>query len=497
MRKLNITAKIWLSIGVFVLGFVFSTILGQIAGIETERDLSAASDALFPAAQASQEAESAFSRAVKGFSDAVVTQDASGLERAAQDGQTAMASLNLVAGIGALPAERVSETKKLVSELMQFLADARNTYGPIVANPASMGPEAQVRIRDLAARTDAVKRNLQRSKEQFSLDLREQLSGARAASAHQRWLALSVFGITLVIASAIVSLTVRRAITGPILRVIHGVQSSADLAAGASDQMAQSGQTVARGAHEQAACIQETSASLQEISTTTRQNSDRATHADGLMTQARETVHNAMQAMDKMSDSMKEISTSSREVASVLKSLDEISFNTNILALNAAVEAARAGEAGAGFSVVADEVRSLARRAAEAARHSGEIIEKTIGHVARGVEYVTLAHSAFRQVSDTIAAGSEVVSQIAASSEQQARGVTIIGQALSRMENVTQSNAANAQQTAQSAAAVTAQVQTTRKHLNELVDVVGLRLRTEAGDSFSGGNGYRAAKTRA
>ena len=96
---------------------------------------------------------------------------------------------------------------------------------------------------------------------------------------------------------------------------------------------------------------------------------------------------------------MNAISSSSREVAGVLKSLDEIAFNTNILALNAAVEAARAGEAGASFSVVADEVRSLAKRAAEAAKHSADIVDKTIGDVANGVQYVALAHESFQEVS--------------------------------------------------------------------------------------------------
>jgi methyl-accepting chemotaxis protein len=139
------------------------------------------------------------------------------------------------------------------------------------------------------------------------------------------------------------------------------------------------------------------------------------------------------------------------------------------------VEAARAGEAGAGFSVVADEVRSLARRAADAARHSAEIVDKTIADVANGVQYVTLAHDAFQEVSKRIEQGSQVVSEIAAGSETQTRGIQTIGQAISRLEKVTQNNAANAQQTAESANAMTSQVERTRYHLEELVSVVGMK----------------------
>src|SRR5947208_2349505 len=105
MNRLNITAKIWLSVGVFILGYVSSTVLIQIQGGEARRSLRSASAALFPAAQRGQEAESAFQRMLKGFGDAVITQDASGLDRAAADGQQAVAALKAVAAVAGLSAE--------------------------------------------------------------------------------------------------------------------------------------------------------------------------------------------------------------------------------------------------------------------------------------------------------------------------------------------------------------------------------------------------------
>ena len=220
---------------------------------------------------------------------------------------------------------------------------------------------------------------------------------------------------------------------------------------------------------------EETSASLEEISATTRQNADRAGEADRLMQAARQTVERATLAMNDLTSSMNLISKSSNQVAGVLKNIDEIAFHTNILALNAAVEAARAGEAGAGFSVVADEVRSLARRSAEAARNSGSIIEQTLGDVSKGVQLVGHAHAAFKEVSATIASGTQIVSQIASSSGEQARGITHIGQAITRIESLTQRTVSNAQQTADGASAMTSQVENTRKYLDELVAVVGSR----------------------
>ena len=472
MKSLSIAAKIWLSIGVFVAGFVFSTTLAQFQGRSTEKDLRVAAGDLFPAAQKSQEADAAFQRAVKSFSDAVVTQDASAIDHGIEDGNLAGSLINEIAGIGNLPAGRAEEARRLGASIRSFVSEAGTVYKTIAANPSSMA-DMQGKIRDLASLTDEIRESLQANRSAISKSLQDKLTSVEASSVHQRWLGMILFAGSLALASVIVTMTIRRHITGPVLRVVEGVRQSADEAAEASEQMSESGRVVARDAREQAKCLQETMESLHEISSTTGKNSERAVNADGLMTQAKQTVQNAIEAMGKLTVSMNAISTSSREVAGVLKSLDEIAFNTNILALNAAVEAARAGEAGAGFSVVADEVRALARRAAEASRHSAQIVEKTITDVANGVQYVTMAHNAFQEVSTRIEQGSQVVSQIAVGSETQTRGIQTIGQAISRLEKVTQSNAANAQQTAESANAMTSQVERTRHHLEELVSVVG------------------------
>jgi methyl-accepting chemotaxis protein len=475
MKKLSITAKIWLSIGVFVAGFVLSTILGQVQNLTTEHTLRSASDALFPAAQQSQEAESSFQRAIKSFSDAVVMQDASGLDRAAQDGQAAVHSLQAVSEIHDLSPARHTEAEALSGSVKQFIGDARNTYGGMLGNTANMNSDMQEKMQQLASRTDALKTALGGLKEGLSNDLLGQLSASHSASVRQRWVALFVCLITIAIASIIVNLTIRRSITGPILRVIHGVQEAAEDAARASDEMAQSGQVVAQEAQQQASYIQETSSSLEEISTTTKQNASRAGEADRLMREAGEKVGRANQAMRDLTGSMNAISNSSKQVSEVLKSIDEIAFRTNILALNAAVEAARAGEAGAGFSVVADEVRSLAKRAAEAAGRSGEILEKTIKDISSGVQLLSVAQSAFNDVSTGINSGGTVVTQIAASSQEQAIGIAHVGEAISRIGHVTDNNVANAKRTAQAAESMSQQVQTTRQHLEELVAVVGVQ----------------------
>jgi methylphosphotriester-DNA--protein-cysteine methyltransferase len=471
---MNITAKIWLSVGVFGLGYIVSTSLGQIQGLLTERELAVTSSALFPAAQKSQEAQAAFERSLKAFGDAVITQDKDGLAHAAEAGSDAVQALQAVAAIHGLAPQRAAEAQKLAQAVSQLSSDARSTYGAVLENPQNMAAE-QDKIRGIAGRNDEIKAALAQAKTEFSLDLNRNLGALEKTSVRQRWLALAVFAITLMVAGAIVHLTIRRSITGPVLRVIEGIQSAANSVAAASEKMTESGAVASRDAEEQASCVLQTSAALAEVSATTLENATRAKEADHLMQEASKTVHEAAQAMAGLAHSMDLISKSSSQVAAVLKSIDEIAFHTNILALNAAVEAARAGGAGAGFSVVADEVRSLAHRAADAAHNSGEIIERTIADVNQGVKLATAAKGAFGEVTAKIVGGSQAMSQIAGSSDQQTRGITSISESISRIELLTEHTSSSAQNTAQAASDMATQVEATRRHIEELVSVVGAR----------------------
>ncbi|HVY93229.1 MAG TPA: methyl-accepting chemotaxis protein, partial [Bryobacteraceae bacterium] len=440
MKQLGITAKIWLSIGVFVFGFVMAAVLGQVQGLSIERNLKSTAMALFPAAQSSQDAEAAFQRMVKSYGDAVLTQDASALDHADEEGRTVVSSLKSIAAIDGLSATRRAEASDIAASVDSFASEARSVYGELLTNPSRMS-ELQGHVASLASRTDVIKSGLQKNRENLAKDLRDELQDLETRSARQRWTCILMLGLTLGVSVIIVNTTLRRAVTRPVRRVIEGMQNAANEAAEASGQMTKSGKTVAHDAEQQAVYLQETSASLAEISSTTRANADQARQADGFMHEATETVRGALNTMDDLTQSMNAISHSSREVVAVLRSLDQIAFQTNILALNAAVEAARAGEFGAGFSVVADEVRSLARRSAESAHQSAEIVEKTIADVDRGVELVARAHGAFGAISRTIGDGSRMVSQIAANSTEQAGGISRIEEALAKIEHVTQSNA--------------------------------------------------------
>ncbi len=475
MRKQGITVKIWLSIGVFVLGFVLSTCLVQVASLTTERAARVSAQSLFPAAQKAQDAEFAFQTVVKGFGDAVLTQDKGAVEKSGETGRVVVKLLREISSTDGLAPATHDQAARLAGSIDEFVTAAQSTYSAVATGGMNLSPEVQQQMQKLAGQTDNLKAELEAVAQGLSSELRSQLDATAQRSRAQRWISMAVFFATLIIAGLIVRFTIRRSITGPIHRVIDGVQEAADSTAAASAKMAQSGNVLTTGAQQQMAFIEETSSALQEISAISSENADRAKRADDLMRHASAIAGKASQAMQDLSASMDAISQSSHQVSDVLKSIDEIAFHTNILALNAAVEAARAGEAGAGFSVVADEVRSLAKRAADAARRSGDIVEKTLKDVSTGVQLVSAADQAFREVTSSIGEGSTVASQIATGSQEQARGVAQVGEAICRIEKVTQKNVANADETVTAVSTMSEQVEVTRRHIEELIAVVGVR----------------------
>lgn len=472
LARIGITAKIWLSVGVFIVGLVLSAFLDQVHGWSTERELRNTTAALLPAVESTQEADVAFQQMARSFSTAIMTQDAGMLDQAVQQGRSAAALLRTVAATSAL-GPRARSAGDLAASIERFLDDAKVSYAAALSN-STMSRETEEKMQDLAARSEQLRTAVESQKAPVLAELKTSLGQVQARARGQRISALIVFAITLLVAALLVHTTVRRGIVAPLLVVIRGVQTAAADAARESEAMAKSGEKVACDSRDQASSVEETSAVLEQISASASENATCAAQADGLMKDARAKVDDVAHSMDRLTVSMDAITKSSNEVAQVLKSIDEIAFHTNILALNAAVEAARAGSVGAGFSVVAAEVRSLAQRAAEAARHSADIVERTITDVRKGAELVAAAHSGFGQVSSSIAESGEVVGRIVTTSNEQSRGVASIGQAISRIQAVTQSNAEQARQTAQSTAQMADHVQTTQTHLRELVQVMGL-----------------------
>lgn len=168
--------------------------------------------------------------------------------------------------------------------------------------------------------------------------------------------------------------------------VMNNITESAEQVASGSDQVAGASQALSQGTTEQASSIQEMSATISEINDKVMRNTQNARELNRIAEDMLNDMNQSSTQTEKMVAAMKEISAISAEINKIVKTIDDIAFQTNILALNAAVEAARAGNAGKGFSVVADEVRSLAGKSAEAASDTTKLIQKAIETIENGAE---------------------------------------------------------------------------------------------------------------
>ncbi len=260
----------------------------------------------------------------------------------------------------------------------------------------------------------------------------------------------------------------RRSITLPVTRIIEVLSNAADQANLSSSQISSASRSMAESASEQAASIEETSSSLEEMSSTTRRNADNASEADRIMRETGKTMDAANLSMNGLTSSMKEISHASDETFKIVKTIDEIAFQTNLLALNAAVEAARAGEAGAGFAVVANEVRNLAMRAAEAAKNTAELIKETTQKVQNGSGLVTRTSDEFSKVAQGASRVADLVSEISAASGEQAQGIEQINLAVSEMDKAVQQNTAQAEESASASEELMAQSGELKGIVNDL-----------------------------
>jgi methyl-accepting chemotaxis protein len=247
---------------------------------------------------------------------------------------------------------------------------------------------------------------------------------------------------------------------GNLEEALIGVTASTDQVNSAAAAIASGSQSLAQGTSEQAASIEEISSSLQEVEAMVQQSTEAAGNARQLAEGAQTAATLGEAGVRELADAMNRIKQSSDATTKIVKTIDEIAFQTNLLALNAAVEAARAGDAGRGFAVVAEEVRSLALRAAEAAKSTASLIEEGSANAVAGVGATQRVSSALGDIAAMTSKVSTVMNGIVSASDQQRIGISQVNVAISQMSAGTQAAAANAEESASAAEELSSQAQT-------------------------------------
>ena len=263
-----------------------------------------------------------------------------------------------------------------------------------------------------------------------------------------------------------------RTLSRKLIRIADQLKAGSDQVLGAAGMIANAGQSVADGASHQASALSETAHNLQSMGTRGTEVSQLTKGADELMRQNIEKSGQSLKAIVGMTQAMNQIVAESGEMGKIIKTIDEIAFQTNILALNAAVEAARAGEAGAGFAFVAEEVRNLAGRAAEAARTTQVKLDSNVTLIRQAATGITGVNANFEAIVETATVIGEKVESITRATSDLAKGITDVSEATGKLESVVQSNAANAEESASAAEELSAQAHEIASLVTDLVGLV-------------------------
>jgi methyl-accepting chemotaxis protein len=285
-----------------------------------------------------------------------------------------------------------------------------------------------------------------------------------------------VTGIGLLL-GIVLSLIYTSKLNNSLIKITKELSKISDQVEAATEQLAQSASAQAQGAAEYASSIKQTRVTLDNLSEIISGNLELSNAADEVMRDATKEVNKAGDHVSQVNDAMKEITVSGKEIGKILKVINGIAFQTNLLALNAAVEASRAGEAGAGFAVVAEEVRNLAVRSAEAAKDSEGLISQMINNIDTGKELVMNTAHKMEDTVGEIKKGAAIVTEMHQSSQTQSEFVKDLHETVVEMDSVTQAHSASAEEIAATSYALEQQCHVLRVDMEELTRLAEGKVR--------------------
>ncbi len=365
-----------------------------------------------------------------------------------------------------IDANRVQDLQRSVAAMndnyeaaLKLLLTAGDTTSPAVEGTVL------AKARDAAAQLDALAAEVSRATDAtVAADLAE--LSANRATLQSLMIGGTIVGIGLGI---FLGWLTSNAVVRHLRSLTTRMQDRTTAVAAAAQQVSGSSASVASTSSEQAAAIEASSDSIGRVNDQVKENAARAREARDVSQKSRAFAEKSATEIAELQGAMHESVTAAGNITKIIKSIDEIAFQTNLLALNAAVEAARAGESGAGFAVVAEEVRHLAQRSAMAARETAAKIEDAAAKSARSADLADRVGESLRRVLENTRTVDGLVGQIADASVQQATGLEQAVTSMERIDRLTQANAASAQQTAAAAHALDDEAGQLRRELDAVL----------------------------
>jgi len=455
--NLSLAGKIWLGVSILIVGYVFTVILGINGAAQQGRQINTMAKNLFPATQAAADAVVAFDSQTTKYLDAVMMGEQDLVGEAATFGSTVQEKLKKTATLCAEIPALGDKATALSDKCGAYTSEAARVYTALCGFDATDQDQAQAR--ELAQRQQGIKADLDALAKATGDNLTGSLEGLQQAALARQKTNIIVCIVVLLVAAVVISFIIKRLVVAPVQAVIGSLMDHSSQVQSSADQLAGSSQQIANSTSEQAAGLQEASASLEQLSTRTNQNAGNAREANKVSTEVYSASESSQEAMERMATAIQQIKESADSTAKIIQTIDEIAFQTNLLALNAAVEAARAGEAGKGFAVVAEEVRNLAQRSAEAAQNTAGLLEESQKNSDNGVAVVHEVANTLKEIVSGIGNVSTLVDSVATASDEQAQGVNEINRAVTQMDQLTQSNAAIAEESASASQILNEQAQ--------------------------------------
>lgn len=233
-----------------------------------------------------------------------------------------------------------------------------------------------------------------------------------------------------------------------ICKTLHTIAQASKQVSANAEQIAWGAQTLAEGSAEQADSTSDLADTVRKISMHIKNTAENSEETSSLVSATGEKIMVCNEQMEQLLAAMVEITEKSGEIGKIIKTIQDIAFQTNILALNAAVEASRAGTAGKGFAVVADEVRNLAKRSAEAAKNTTQLIEDTVGAVGHGEQLAELTASSLLEVVEGTRTVTNRIEDIIEATKEQTLSANQITEGIEQISTVVQANSVTAQESA-------------------------------------------------